>query len=251
MVLSTKLRLSFLGYNIFALPKSEVLRLNTQKSKTLITTLNAYSYVQSQRNDSFKDALKKSDFLLPDGFPIVLAARLIRKKIIKKVAGADIHQFLLDYANIGNQKVFYLGSTNETLKKIEVRLKNELPFVRSASFSPPFKTDFSEKDNLEIINTINIFQPDILFIGMTAPKQEIWAFQNKEKIEAKIICCIGAVFDFYAETIKRAPNWMIKARMEWLYRLFLEPKRMWKRYLIHSPIFFWYLLLHLLKLRQD
>lgn len=100
----------------------------------------------------------------------------------------------------------------------------------------PFKEKFSDKENRDIINCINALTPDVLFVGMTAPKQEKWAYEHFEKINAKHVCCIGAVFDFYAGTIERPPQWMIKLGLEWLGRLIKEPRRLWHRYLISSPV---------------
>ena len=88
-----------------------------------------------------------------------------------------------------------------------------------------------------MLAAISQFNPDVLFIGMTAPKQEVWAYEHLEQIQAKHICCIGAVFDFYAGTIHRAPQWIIRMGLEWLYRLASEPKRLWRRYLIGNAQF--------------
>ena len=90
-----------------------------------------------------------------------------------------------------------------------------------------------------MIRKVNDFNPDVLFIGMTAPKQEKWAYQHFNELEAGHICCIGAVFDFYAGNIERAPGWMIDSGLEWLFRLLKEPRRMWRRYLIGNSKFIW------------
>ena len=229
---------SLLSYNIFSQDINQILSFNQQ---SVINTINAYSFVIAEKNKQFKKALQSSDVLLPDGFPIVLAARILKKQKIQKIAGADIHNQLLKTANKRNKKVFYLGSSPKTLKKIEFRLRKEYPNIKLGCYSPPYKQKFSSEDNNQIIKSINSFEPDMVFVGMTAPKQEIWVNNHKNELNAKIICCIGAVFDFYAGTVKRAPNWMIKIKLEWFYRLIKEPKRMWKRYLIYSPLFFLYL----------
>ena len=205
--------------------------------KTLINTINQYSYCIGQTDSEFKKALQGSDILLPDGMAIVAAIQVLSKKKIKKIAGSDVHQFLLNNLNERGGSCFYLGSSETTLLKIKERIALDFPNIKVNTFSPPYKSEFSAKENQEMINAVNNLKPDILFIGMTAPKQEKWAFQNKEQLDAKIICCIGAVFDFYAGTVMRPNPFWIKIHLEWLIRLLKEPKRLWKRYLYYGPVF--------------
>ncbi|MEO8254530.1 MAG: WecB/TagA/CpsF family glycosyltransferase, partial [Flavobacterium sp.] len=174
---------------------------------------------------------------LPDGMAIVLAVRFLYGKTIKKIAGADIHQFLLEDLNAKSGSCFYLGSSPETLEKIKARVRLEYPNVTVSMFSPPYKSEFSENDNQEMIAAVNANKPDVLFVGMTAPKQEKWSYSNKAALDTKIICSIGAVFDFYAGTVKRPSPFWIKLKLEWFLRLIKEPKRMWRRYLYYGPIF--------------
>lgn len=204
----------------------------------VINTINAYSWLQADENPQFEEALLDSDVLLPDGVSIVIAAKLLSGVKIKKVAGADLHKMLLIHLNKINGRCFYMGASDVTLQKIKQKLENEYPNIISGFYSPPFKKHFSEEDNQTILNSINRFCPDVVFVGMTAPKQELWIHENKEKIEhAKIVCAIGAVFDFYAETKKRPPKWMINIGLEWFGRLISEPKRLWRRYIIYNFYF--------------
>ena len=131
----------------------------------------------------------------------------------------------------------FLGSKDETLQKISKRASIDYPNVHVFNYSPPYKTSFSEEENRIMVEKINEQVPDVLFIGMTAPKQEKWAYQNFNQLNVGNVCCIGAVFDFYAGTSKRAPKWMINMGIEWLYRLISNPKRMWRRYLIGNTKF--------------
>lgn len=226
---------SVLNYNLFKDDKNGI---PLDKKSYIINTLNAYSYIVAKQDKEFKHALQNSDVLLPDGFPLVIAARLLKSEKIKKIAGADIFYYLLTVANERKLKVFFLGSTNETLDKIVIRIKKNYPNIKVNSHSPPFRQTFSDSENEKIREIINLVNPNILFIGMTAPKQEKWAYANKEFINANIICSIGAVFDFYAKTNPRPSDFWIKMNLEWFIRLIKEPKRMWKRYLIYSPLFF-------------
>lgn len=206
-------------------------------SKKLISTLNAHSYNTLRKDSFFREALLSSDMLLPDGISVVLAMRFLKGEKLKKIAGADLFHYEMQRLNNMKGKCFFLGSTKETLKLITERAKKEYPELQVYSYSPPYKPIFSEEDSLEMINIINDAEPDVLFVGMTAPKQEKWAYQYFRHLKAGHICCIGAVFDFYAGNIKRAPKWMISIGLEWLYRLLSEPRRMWRRYLIGNSLF--------------
>jgi N-acetylglucosaminyldiphosphoundecaprenol N-acetyl-beta-D-mannosaminyltransferase len=205
--------------------------------KILINTINQYSYCIAEQDSKFKIALQQSDILLPDGVAIVAAVKLLNGTKIKKIAGADIHQHLLKELNRKAGSCFYLGSSKDTLKKIVSRLALDFPNVTVGTFSPPYKSEFSDADNQQMIAAVNAFQPDVLFVGMTAPKQEKWSFEHKEQLDAKIICSIGAVFDFYAGTVERPSPFWIRLQLEWFIRLVKEPKRMWKRYLYYGPVF--------------
>jgi len=206
-------------------------------NRCVINTINPHSYCVAKKDDVFDRSLYQSDVLLPDGIGIVLATKILTGKKIEKIAGADIHQHLLEQANLKGHKVFYLGATQNTLSLIEKRIQKEYPNIKVASFSPPFVPEFSEEENSEMVKRLNDFNPDILFVGMTAPKQEKWVFTNKAHLNAKTIVSIGAVFDFYAGTEKRSGDFWIKLGLEWLPRLVRNPKRLWKRNFVSTPKF--------------
>jgi len=225
---------------------------NLPNKKLLISTLNAYSFNIAQSDTIFQMALQQSDVLLPDGISVVLATYLLSGQRLKKIAGEDLFLYEMNKLNsqphnpvkgeLRSNKVFFLGSNEVVLAKIKARAAIEFPFVEVHTYSPPYKSEFSEEENKVLLDVINAVKPDILFVGMTAPKQEKWAYQHFTELQAGHVCCIGAVFDFYAGTIQRAPQWMINIGLEWFYRLIKEPGRMWKRYLIGNVKFVWYVL---------
>lgn len=206
-------------------------------SKTLISTLNAHSFNTIHKDVEFKIALKNSNVLLPDGIGVVWAIRMLTGQKLRKIAGDDLFHFQMNKLNTTGGKCFFLGSTEVTLQKILENALIDYPNVQVCSYSPPFKPKFNEEENRVIVERINAELPDVLFVGMTAPKQEKWAFENFDKLNVNHVCCIGAVFDFYAGTSKRAPKWMVKIGLEWFYRLISNPKRMWRRYLIGNTKF--------------
>lgn len=235
-----------MGYRVFGASLEQL----QYSEKTLISTINQYSYCIAEKDSEFKKSLEESDVLLPDGIGIVAAVRFLHGKKIKKIAGADIHKFLLEKLNRENGSCFYLGSSKETLNKIKSRISEKYPNIKLATYSPPFKPSFSSEDNAQMLQVVNQFQPDVLFVGMTAPKQEKWSFEHKHALNAKIICSIGAVFDFYAGTVQRPNQVWINLGLEWLGRLIKEPKRMWKRYVYYGAIFIGYLMKEKLKLKK-
>lgn len=207
--------------------------------QTIVNTINPHSYVVAERDEDFKKALQDSDYLLPDGIGIVYAAKLVHNTEISRISGPDFHDQLLTKLNKREKSCFYLGSSEETLAKIEQRLSDEYPNLDYGTYSPPFKDRFSDEDNREMIEKVNAFRPDVLFVGMTAPKQEKWVYQHKDKINAKVICSIGAAFDFFARTVKRSPDWMRNVGLEWLYRSLKTPSRLGKRNMRSNPEFVW------------
>ena len=241
----TKKDLSFiniLGYNIYSNNLSKLsLEIENQKRPFIINTINPHSYIVAKKDVVFQKALKESDILLPDGIGIVWAVKFLTGQKIRRIAGADLHEYLLQKLDKEGGKVFYLGSMESTLKKIENRLGIEYPNIQFDCFSPPYKTEFNNEDSQIMINKVNNFRSDILFIGMTAPKQEKWVNAFRNQLDANVIASIGAVFDFYAGTVKRAPVWMQKMGFEWLHRFLLNPKRMWKRYIINNFKFIYYI----------
>lgn len=225
----------------YSIYNGDLFNLDSSK-KTLITTINQYSFCIAEEDQEFKKALLQSDVLLPDGMGIVSAVQLQTGKKIKKIAGADIHLHLLNDLNKKAGSCFYLGASERTLSKIKERLAIEFPNIEVATYSPPFKSHFSKFENKEMIDVINAFAPDVVFVGMTAPKQEKWAFHHKTQLKTKTICAIGAVFDFYAGTVERPSLFWVNLKLEWFIRLVKEPKRMWKRYLYYGPVFIGYML---------
>ena len=205
--------------------------------KVIINTINQYSYCIAEKDAEFKRALLGSDILLPDGIGMVLATRLLRHCKIKKIAGADLHYHLLKKLNETGGSCFYLGSSNETLLKIKERIHAEHPNIRVGSHSPPYTSAFTSGDTDSMVNAVNTFNPDVLFVGITAPRQEKWITHNKEILNAHVIGSIGAVFDFYAGTVKRPAQIWINLGLEWFVRFVHEPKRMWKRYFYYGPSF--------------
>ncbi len=222
------------------------------QGKIAIICLNAHSYNTAQKDNLFAKILTESKYLIPDGISIVMACKWLRAKCQPKerIVGWDLFSFEMNRLNNEVESgryqsqqrkspiVMFMGSSEKVLELIRKRMKRDFPLLQVCTYSPPFKTTFSDEDNLGMIHAINNVKPDLLWVGMTAPKQEKWLYEHWNELDIDChVGCIGAVFDFYAGTIKRAPQWWLDHSLEWLYRLLKEPKRMWKRYLLGNPIF--------------
>lgn len=235
--MSTNGSVSICGYPVFTGTKEFFLN----EFRGIVNTISPHSFVVALKDSVFSKALKTSEFLIPDGVGIKLAALILEGRIIRKIAGSDLHEVLLKSVSERKGRCFYLGSSDAVLRRIRERIASEYPLLHIATYSPPFRDSFTEEENLAMIKAINDFSPDVLFIGMTAPKQEKWLYENKDLINAPVKCSIGAVFDFFAGTVKRPGQIWIRMGLEWLPRLLHEPRRLWRRTLISAPVFLWYI----------
>lgn len=229
------------------------------QGKYLINTVNAHSFNVAQKDDLFADALNTvygeecmvndssrcKKYLIPDGASVVKACKWLKAKSqpIERIAGWDLFQIEMEKLNTKGGKCFFMGSSEKVLNLIKEKAAVEYPNIIVDTYSPPYKPVFSEEDNASIIKAINDANPDLLWIGMTAPKQEKWTYSHWDELDIHChVGTIGAVFDFYAGTAQRAPQWWQEHSLEWLYRLIKEPKRMWRRYVIGNPLFLWNIL---------
>lgn len=207
--------------------------------KLLINTINAHSYNNAQKDPLFAEALLRGGALIPDGESIVLAFRWLRHEHIERIPGWDLFEYEMERLNQKGGTCFFLGASEKTLQLIKEKARDVYPHISVETYSPPYKPEFSDEDNRAMIDAVNRVKPDLLWVGMTAPKQEKWAYTHYEELDVKgHIGTIGAVFDFFAGTVERAPEAWQKRGMEWAYRLLKEPRRMWRRYLLGNLIFF-------------
>ena len=228
--------------NLHIVESKEELR-KIPEGKTLINTINAHSYNVAQKDVLFAEALANGDYLIPDGASIVKACRWRKglSRPTERIAGWDLFEMEMGRLNeqVG-KTVMFMGSSEKVLGLVRERCKVDYPNLMVETYSPPYKPEFSDEDNRLIIEAINHANPDLLWIGMTAPKQEKWTYSHWEQLQIHChVGTIGAVFDFFAGTVKRAPLWWQKHSLEWLYRLLKEPRRMWRRYIIGNVKFLW------------
>ena len=216
----TEKYLPVMGYKVFCGKLSDI----DYSRQILINTFAPNQYGLALKDKRFEIALKNTDILVLDGVGVAFASIFLNGKNIRKIAGQDCFDYLMDQLNKKTGKCFFLGSSEQTLIKMKNRVAIDYPNITVGYYSPPFKAEFSEDDNIVMRKAINDFDPDLLFVGMTAPKQEKWAYENKTFLNVPIISTIGNVFDWYAGNSKRPGKIWIKLRLEWFVRIFLRPE---------------------------
>ncbi len=208
-----------------------------QKSKQIIT-LNTDFLRISYLDKDFKDICTNNCIVVPDGIGVILLLFLRYHKKIDKITGCDLFDICLTFANTNKLKIALVGSTVKTHSILSDKIKKEFPSIVLKTISPVFEFETIPKLNNEVINELKIFCPDILFVALGCPRQEKWIHTYKDLIGAKINIGVGAVFDFYAGTKKRAPKFVRTIWLEWFWRLLHEPRRLFKRYIILGLPFF-------------
>ena len=207
----------------------------------VVDCLNPHSFVMAQSDSAFHHALTTCDVLLPDGIGVCMALKRWKGEKVNKIAGDDFHRQVIAEAASKNGRLFYLGSTPEVLQRIEQRLAAEHPSIRVMTWSPTFSQEMSDTENDALIGLIRSFAPNLLLIGLGAPKQEKWIERNRTRLSAiDTVAAIGGAFEFYAGTIRRASPLGIRLHLEWLVRFLHEPKRMWRRNMVSAPRFLRY-----------
>ena len=197
-----------------------------------VVTPNVDHIVMLNENASFRAAYQDSSLVLADGWPIVSAARLLGKRLPGRVAGSDLVPALFNAANSERRlRVYLLGAGPGVADRAANNIHQRWPAVQVVgTYSPPLGFEKDDAENAAILERIRVARPDVLLIGLGAPKQELWIHRHRQHVAAPVALCIGATIDFLAGEKRRAPVWVQRLRLEWLHRLCSEPKRLARRY---------------------
>ncbi len=214
--------------------EAEVLAAIDRREKKHLVFINALKTFEIERDPRMAEALAGADYILADGVPVLWASRLLGRPLPGRVNGTDLFERLLARAAEEGRSVFLLGARQENLDALVVALRERFPDLRIAGSRHGY---FSEDQDDEVIELINRSNADILFLGFSSPKKELWAYTNKGRIQVPIIQGVGGSFDVVAGIIPRAPLWMQRWGLEWLDRVIKEPRRMFIRYLRSNTSF--------------
>lgn len=207
--------------------------INDLKGKYICVS-NVHTTVMSYEDEKYKNVQNNAILAIPDGGPLVSEGKKRGFVNIERTVGQD---FMKEMFNTSYKHYFY-GSTEETLEKMIKNIKKDYPNINIVGkYSPPFR-DLSKEEDNNIIEMINNKEPDFVWVGLGAPKQENWMYSHQNRING-LMAGVGAAFDYFAGNIKRAPKWMQDSNLEWLYRLLQDPKRLFKRYLTTNIKYIW------------
>jgi len=236
-------RLHILGFPVDNLTMDETVSLILDSIEKRVhlhhVVVNVAKLVFMKKNKSLRDAVTNSDIINVDGQGVAWGLKFLRKPILEKVSGIDLMEKLVDEAHTKGLKIYFLGAKEEVIQKVISKYTSKYSNDIIAGYRNGYFTE-DEEDGIatEIANS----KADILFVAITSPKKEIFLDTFKHIIDTPFIMGVGGSFDVVSGMVKRAPVWMQKFGLEWLYRVIQEPKRMWKRYLYTNSLFFIYIL---------
>lgn len=233
---------NILGVNIAAINMEWLLDYTIRHIKDLsgnyMCVTNVHTVIMSYENKKYCNIQNEGVMAIPDGGPLSSIGRRKGYTKMARTTGPGYMEKIMQMSVQKGYRHYFYGSTEETLCKIKNHLKELYPHIKIVGmYSPPFR-NLTEHENEEIIRKINISMPDFVWVGLGAPKQELWMAEHRGKITGFMVG-VGAGFDYMAGNIKRAPEWMMRNDLEWLYRLYQEPKRLFKRYFITNIKFIW------------
>jgi N-acetylglucosaminyldiphosphoundecaprenol N-acetyl-beta-D-mannosaminyltransferase len=214
-----------------------------------IAVTGMHGVMEAQHDRALKYILNSADLVVPDGMPLVWVGRLRGFSLKRRVYGPELMlEFCRATTGKGYRHFFY-GGAEDVARKLARSLENLFGINVCGRYSPPFRPLTFEEDR-EIIDLINGAAPDVLWIGLSTPKQERWMYHHREKLNIPVLVGAGAAFDLNTGRVKQAPRWMREHGLEWFWRLLMEPRRLWRRYLIGGSEFVWCVTLELLGLKR-
>lgn len=243
-------RVRVLGANIDAVSwvevTSRILRWARRRQSRYVCACNVHSVVTASRDVQLAGAIEGADLVTPDGMPVAWFLRRCGIRDQRRIGGPDLMIRLCELAAHSGIAIYLYGSTPETISALSKNLLSEYPnLIIAGSYSPPFRAQ-TEQEIADVVTTINSSEAGIVFVGLGCPKQELWMQQQREKIHAVMIG-VGAAFDYHAGTLMRAPRWLQNIGLEWAFRLAVEPRRLWRRYLVTNAIFLARITMHLIR----
>lgn len=196
-----------------------------------------HGVIESQRDENLRRIHNAAGLVAADGMPLVWLSRLQGRRQAERVYGPDLMLALCERSVSSGYRHFLYGASENTLDKLASNLQQRCPGLRIVGkYSPPFRPLTDEEDE-EVVRTINEAKPDIVWVGLSTPKQEHWMASHLCRLTAPVLLGVGAAFDFHAGVKKQAPRWMQRSGLEWLFRLATEPRRLGPRYLVNNPLF--------------
>ena len=235
-------KVSILGVNVSSINNNDLIKffVSNIKDKKLvqvaITPVN--SILAAYKDPKVLEMYNNAEFVLCDGMPVKWASHVLGNPIIERITGLDLLPQIASLAHDEKFSIFLLGASPGVADTLAEVIKTQFSNAKIAGiYVPPFMKVFSEEENRNMVNAVNVSNADIVLVSLTAPKQDIWIAQNKNILNPALYVGIGGAFEVMAGMTKRAPKWMQASGLEWLYRFIQEPKRLFRRYFIEAPVF--------------
>jgi len=237
----TSKRVDVLGVRVSAIDPAMALERITgwieRRERRYVCVTGVHGVTESLRDPELQRIHNESGLTTPDGMPMVWCGRRAGATWMRRVYGPDMMSDVLQQAAQRGWTSFLYGSTPDTLALLESRLVAKFPGLRIVgTWSPPFR-DLSAEEELDMVQRINAAAPDLVWVGLSTPKQERWMHRHRDGLHAPVLLGVGAAFDFHAGVKRQAPRWMQRSGLEWLFRLASEPRRLWRRYLVGNTRF--------------
>ena len=246
---------SVLGVRIDALNMSAALQqmdrwIHQRNGCHTVVVANAHGVTEARQDTEFRRLINNADLVVPDGMSLVWLGRLRSPRNISRVSGPDLMEMFCQQAATKGYRHFFLGGAPGVPEEVVDRLRQRMPQLQVVgAYSPPFRALRSEEDD-RLLEQIRQAAPDVLWVGLGCPKQERWLADHRSRLNVPVAIGVGAAFDFLAGRVRRAPGWMQRNGLEWLFRLSVEPRRLWRRYLFGIPRFVFYLILEAFELEK-
>lgn len=222
---------------------SRIQRWVANNDRQYVCVTGVHGVMESQREERLRRVHNHAGMVTPDGMPLVWLSRLKKFRSAERVYGPDLLLACCERFLERRYRHFFYGGGGGVADRLADRLKARFPGLEVVGcLSPPFRK-LSPQEDSEIVAQINASHPDIVWVGLSTPKQEIWMAEHVGLVTARVLIGVGAAFDFHAGLKRQAPRWMQQSGLEWLFRLCSEPHRLWRRYLINNPLFLWRVLL--------
>ena len=247
-------RENILGVGISAINMPMVLKVIDgwihSRDRHYICVTGVHGVMESQRDEGLRSIHNAAGLVTPDGMPLVWLSRLRGQRHVDRIYGPDLMLALCNHSVAQGYRHFLYGGATGVPEILGQNLRDRFAGIKIVGmFSPPFRPLTTEED-AHVVHMINASNPDIVWVGLSTPKQERWMAEHVMKLDAPVLIGVGAAFDFIAGLKKQAPYWMQRSGLEWFFRLITEPRRLWRRYLINNPLFVWLILKQSLGLKH-
>jgi len=254
MDLGTLQRVNILGVGVSAVNMQTTLDIIdgwiARRESNYVCVTGVHGVMESQRDEELRRIHNAAGLVTPDGMPLVWLSHLKGFRHVERVYGPDLMPALCERSVAKEYRHFFYGGAEGVPEQLAKVLSHRFPgLVVTRTYSPPFRPLTPEEDE-EIVQMINEANPDIVWVGLSTPKQERWMAKHVGRLVAPVLIGVGAAFDFHTGRKPQAPRWMQRSGLEWLFRLLTEPRRLWRRYLVNNPIFVTLVLLQALGLRR-